>query len=167
VGGEDEVDAQAIEQLAHLELVDAGAVEGGHGVGDGFGHGLGMGVAFAFAQDADAVLLFGQVHQLEVGGEAAGDEFGFGGVEAADDEGQAAVDGRVGLHAAGLGQSADALFQLEDFDPCLPPDDVAEDVAQEVDVFAQSFLFFSVHWHKTLTQRRRKSHAKTQRRKEK
>jgi hypothetical protein len=40
------------------------------------------------------------------------------------------------LHAAGLGQGADALFQLEDLDARLPPDDVAEDVAEEVDVFA-------------------------------
>ena len=46
-------------------------------------------------------------------------------------------------------------------------DDVAENVAQQVDVFAQSFLFFSCHCHKMLTQKRRKSHAKTQRRKAK
>ncbi len=136
VGGEDEVDAQAVEELAHLELVNAGAVEGGHSVRHRFGHGLRVGVALPLAQDADAVLLFGQVDQLEVGGEAAGDEFGFGRVELADDGGQASVDGRVGLHAPGLGQGADALFQLEDLDARLPPDDVAEDVAEEVDVFA-------------------------------
>ena len=36
-----------------------------------------MGVALALAQNADAVLLLGQVDQFEVGGEAAGDEFSF------------------------------------------------------------------------------------------
>jgi hypothetical protein len=47
-----------------------------------------------------------------------------------------AVDRRIGLYPPRLGQGADALFQVEYLNPRLPPDDVAEDVAEEVDVFA-------------------------------
>ena len=37
-----------------------------------------MYVALALAQNADAVLLLGQIDQLEVGGEAAGNQLGLG-----------------------------------------------------------------------------------------
>ncbi len=133
-------DVQALQNLAHFKFIDAHLAQGGDGRRDGFGERLGIGGAFAFAQDADAVLLFGEVDQLEINGEAAGDEFGFVQVKAADDVFEALVDGRVGVAAAGFGEGADALFQLEYFDAGVAAHDFAKDVAQEVNFVTEEVL---------------------------
>ena len=115
-----------------------------------------MAVARPLAQDANAVLFFGQIDQLKVGSETAGDQFCLPGTQMLDDQGQPGIDGRVLLQTPSLGQDANALLQFEYLDARLPPDDMAEYITQKMDVFAQSLLFFPGQCHGLVLTRRRK-----------
>ena len=143
VGGKDGFDVQVGHDLAHFFFVYPRAPQRGNGGADGFAGGVGVFLTGALAQHADAVLVFGDVDELEVVGKGAGDRLEFIEAELADEVGDS---GRGLPHhllvlfgAPYLGQRAEIFLFAEDFHPCLPPDHLAQQIAQQVNVFAQSF----------------------------
>lgn len=134
VGGEDEFDVEAGEEGRHLGGGDALVFEGGEGVVERVGD-EGSGEVyffFALAEAVDAFFFFGEVDKVKVEGERGGDGAGLFGVEGSDFGGEASF----GVGEAGapiFGGLPDAFFEGEEGGGFLFAEDLAEEVAKEVD----------------------------------
>ncbi len=164
VRGEDRHDADALEQGAGLAGGDAGELHLAERAAQGSALGLGVGVELAGEAAALAVVGFGEVDELEVKGEGAGELIGGGFAERFDAAqrvlervgGQiarsficlgagggarrcgAGIGGRSGVHfAVGDGGLAQLFDGLEDGDAGLLAQDFAEQHAEGADVAAQ------------------------------
>src|SRR5688572_31780852 len=91
-----------------------------------------MAAALALPERLDAMHLFGEVHQIEVDGEGGG-HGSRGVVRECSDLGRQTLAGTLVVEPPCLGQRADALLGLEEGWRLLGPDDVTEDLAQQMD----------------------------------
>ncbi len=106
-------DAQRLQQLRHLAGRETACLESGHRVPDRFSDRGWVLDPLTLTQGADAMRLFGEVHQIEVDREGGGHDPGGVGVEGLHLVGQA-TRGRPVSTAARFGETADALFGLEE-----------------------------------------------------
>jgi hypothetical protein len=126
--------AEAAHGLLAAELLG----EPAHGVRDGVGHEARRGLALA--EDAHAVVLLGQVGEVEVARERAGDLLRALGRERGD-EPLGIVDGRVARALVRVDdQLAEALHVAEQLLPAGLAEHLAEQAAQVADVGAESGL---------------------------
>jgi len=143
VGGEDEFDFEFIEELLDLLGGEAGGFETADGIAERFSAGGGPAVFFAFLQDANAVAVFGEIGQVELEAEGAGDVAGDIDGEGAD----AGFEGQFGLFdfvgfgmAAGLGEMEDFGGALEDGGVFLFVEDLGEHFAEHFGVVFEAVI---------------------------
>ena len=91
----------------------------------------------ATPQDPHALLLLGEVHELEVRGERLHHAARVGEGQGLDALEEALPRGRV-AGAMGLGQGPHRLHEVEEGRPFLLDDGLAEEVAEQVDLLAQT-----------------------------
>ena len=78
MGSEDRFDVQAGEKVGHRVLVHVLLPEASDGGSYRFRQRLRVGLSLALPQDAHAVVIFGDVDEVEVAGKGAGHVFGLG-----------------------------------------------------------------------------------------
>lgn len=130
MGGEDEFDVQAAEEGRHLFGGDALVFKRHEGIFNGirgYLHPL-----FSFANSMDTFVFFGKVDEVEVEGKRGGDGAGLFRVEGGDFGGEAGF-GVGDTRAPVFGGLADAFFGVEEGGGFLITQDLAEEVAEEVD----------------------------------
>ncbi len=141
MGGEHRHDAADRRRMRCIVgRVDAFGVEALHGLDQRLAHGHagGLGLLGAVAQNLDALLVLGQVDQLEVGHEGLEHAQRAGQiVHQAEDQGLDLLARGGVARPPGLGEGANLLFQVVDLPSLLLDDRLAEQVAEEVDIGAE------------------------------
>ena len=138
VRGEHGHHEEAIEQRLHLVAREAGLAHFAHGRADRLPHrGAGLvRLARAAPQHAHALLLLGEVHELEVGRERLDDAARLGQGQRLD-AAQQALARRLVAGAVRLREAAHLLDEVEERLALLLDDRAAEDVAEPVDLLAE------------------------------
>jgi hypothetical protein len=138
VGGEDGHDEQPRDEGLHLGSTDPFLAQPPHRGRDRLPHRLAalLGLARAPAQDADALLLLREIHELEVGGEGLDDAAGLRQRQRLDAGEQVRARGRV-PRAVRLGEVPHFLHALEEAPPLLLDEGLAQQIPELVDLLAE------------------------------
>ncbi len=142
VRGEHQAHPQAVDEGAHVGGAQAGLVQGGDGAVQRI---VKRAAGLALAQHAHALLVLGDVNQLEVGAEGLDEQAAGFQAEASGDlcQVKAGVAGAVATAGVG-GAAAHELDQLQHILAVLLADRLAQQAAEQVDIGAEVGVLFVV-----------------------